>query len=315
MNEGRQGEQNETGAGTRNLNDVLAYAWAAVSGTVWKGHALAPGSVLTAEYARGPLILWAKTPGEGEAVAPALPSDLEDRIDRLNTAQVFKRFMWAAQGKVRHSVRWKSPAKNRRTISFLSLIHIAVITRFIGFETSGRWTNYTKGYIKRQAMTSFSRKTLIEYVNDYIYLENEDSIDPFEGHYNNFRKKPKGMSRFGIIHPNTIEEKVFFHFCDLYDEKPPGYLFEAELKVYGGRFLSFLSDCGANNINLESIFRKYTQKKGERFSALLKSLALEKAFRRAHLTRRVKPAPRRHRIRRPLYARPQPPAAPLAPPV
>ena len=44
-------------------------------------------------------------------------------------------------------------------------------------------------------------------------------------------------------------------------------------------------------------------------------LALIRTLYRAHLTRRVKPAPRQHRIRRPLYARPRPPSAPLAPPV
>jgi hypothetical protein len=42
---------------------------------------------------------------------------------------------------------------------------------------------------------------------------------------------------------------------------------------------------------------------------------LEREAYRAHLTRRVKPVSRRTRIKRPLYARPRPPTAPLAPPV
>lgn len=54
-------------------------------------------------------------------------------------------------------------------------------------------------------------------------------------------------------------------------------------------------------------------------SVSLKDIQRLKALRadayRAHLTRRVRPTPRRHRIRQPYHARPRPPAAPLAPPV
>jgi hypothetical protein len=98
-----------------SLNTAHAHTWAAVvSGTVWKRHTLEDSGTLTAEYMRGPLILWAKQPGESvQADGPAV-SALEDRIDRLNTAQVFERFKWAARGKVRHSVRWKSSSVARR---------------------------------------------------------------------------------------------------------------------------------------------------------------------------------------------------------
>lgn len=42
---------------------------------------------------------------------------------------------------------------------------------------------------------------------------------------------------------------------------------------------------------------------------------LERAAYRAHVARRVRPPARRARIPRPIYARPRPPTAPLAPPV
>ena len=71
MNEGRQGEQNETGAKTRNLNDVLAYAWPPFSASPALNASLIFGSA-------------------------------------MNTVQHFDAFKWAARGKVRASVRWKS---------------------------------------------------------------------------------------------------------------------------------------------------------------------------------------------------------------
>lgn len=97
------------------LNTAHAHPWAAVvSGTAWKRHTLGSGGVLTAEYTRGPLILWATRPGEGVQADGAAVSALEDRIGRLNTSQVFGRFKWAVRGKVRHSVRWKTGRRPRR---------------------------------------------------------------------------------------------------------------------------------------------------------------------------------------------------------
>jgi len=66
-----------------------------------------------------------------------------------------------------------------------------------------------------------------------------------------------------------------------------------------------------NRKALKGLMRSFT---AQRMTLVRLVEFLRRAAYRAHLTKRVKPLPRRVRIERPRYARPRPPTAPLAPP-
>jgi hypothetical protein len=289
-----------------SLNTALAHTWAAVvSGTAWKRHTLEDGGTLTAEYMRGPLIVWATRPGESvQADGPAV-SPLEDRIDRLNTAQVFERFKWAARGKVRPSVRWKTgrrPRRAQKLEGLANLLHDVMHAKFWEpdppkcLSYTGLWT--PKGVIRRRQAVKARR--LSDRLRDLAPAHDEGS--------------------FNGIDSDVIEWLNFYDLGFREARMRPGLRF-TELAVPKSRF--------AQPVIPDSRMAAYFALTGRRESlgVLLNHwkfrrptlgeilAAFQRAEYRAHLTRRVKPAPRRHRVRRPLYARPRPPSAPLAPPV
>ena len=304
MNEGRQGEQNETGAGTRNLNDVLAYAWAAaVSGTVWKTHSLKSSGLLTAEYKRGPLILWASRPGEGEAVqfSDLVVSALEDRVDRLNTAQVFERFKWAIQG--RRRIR-QGRNKGKRVSATKTLF---------------------RGKLRQQKelCLAWMRVLMNRAVGIYSAVDTEMPKD---------LKKTKRES--GKKWKETSRQMRLRQILGYQDGNRGHIIVNMSIAGLGDGIMEWIANAPALSnggvlsvakyLSLMNIFGDWrnfrakleTIKNNNNKIALLTVLKeLQAASHRAHLARRVKPAPRRHRIRRPLYSRPQPPSAPLAPPV
>ena len=316
------------------LNTAAAHAWAAVvSGTAWKVHTLAPAGVLTAEYTRGPLILWATRPGEVvQADGPAV-SPLEDRIDRLNTAQVFERFKWAARGKVRPSVRWKSSSAARRCQTALVFLfedaasiyvpHItlegevenklAVVTEIICDFTHPAW-RYLPVRLVRLAM---SRRSFVE-IKKTTKAWN-DSLAWWD-------RPVKVLAELENItygEEETAVRDAFFERiwqCQLQGENPGLEDVKYALKIGGDVFTAvrLLGYCeyGIYTKIDRDVWRVIHELRNTSPLRRLRSLkAFEAAAYRAHVTRRVKPAPRRGRIRRPLYARPRPPSCPLAPPV
>lgn len=293
MNEGRQGEQNETGAETRNLNDVLAYAWAAVSGTVWKTHSLKSSGLLTAEYKRGPLILWASWPGEGEAVQRSGPvaSALEDPVDRLNTAQVFERFKRAICG--RSKVK-RGPNAGRR-VGMLLL-----------------WRSATKNAKRLITQTANKRRAHALAIMKSMFPGDAFCPGELDAHTrreinesNSIRKRALNAIHTlisSIKHTKRCGLPLVFDSDRDVDRRVLQYALSYAMNFPTTRGLAAIAENVKARVKCRSTF------------ALAVRFLEQEAY-RAHLTRRVKPAPRRNRIRRPLYARPQPPAAPLAPPV
>ena len=315
------------------LNTIHAHTWAAVvSSTVWKTHSLENSGLLKAEYKRGPLILWASRPGEGEAVRFSGPvvSALEDRLDRLNTAQVFERFKWAARGRVRPSVRWKTSRKKRAqqvARSFLwdrrsgfrlrsgDNIWEEPMSQAVQYPSIAYW-----GHRPAHLLRAFSRRFRAK-LRRFITVQ---------------RKNVAHMSWLGVSEcPNLkylnsqqgrVQSSVFGSMSSslIKGKMPEASKVMAWVANTGGKrspiqMLSPLRDALACDDISPATFRKlHTYLRGLTRLRVTLALALkhlEEAAYRAHLTRRVKPAPRRHRIRRPLYARPRPPSAPLAPPV
>lgn len=332
MNEGRQGEQNETGAETRNLNDVLAYAWAAVSGTVWKTHSLKSSGLLTAEYKRGPLILWASRPGEGGAVQRSGPvaSALEDPVDRLNTAGVFERFRWAARGRVRPSVRWKSSRKKRAqqvARSFLwdrrsgfrlrsgDNIWEEPMSQAVQYPCIAYWAHHPASLLRafsrrfRARLRCYVavRKRRLKHM-EWLGVSEDPELKYGNSQNGNIETSLFGSMVWGLAKGKMPEaSNIMAWVANTRGKCSPIQMLSPLRKTLAGDGIS-----PATFRKLHIYLRSLTHLRIN-FSVALKHMEQE-AY-RAHLTRRVKPAPRRHRIRRPLYARPQPPAAPLAPPV
>ncbi|MGY2895458.1 hypothetical protein [Deinococcus sp. UYEF24] len=289
------------------LNTAHAHTWAAVvSGTAWKRHTLEDGGTLTAEYARGPLILWAKRPGEGGSPAPQVEapalSALEEYINHLNTAQVFERFKWAARGKVRHSVRWKTGRRPRRLRKIEALADLRFSVRMADRRAAG-----VGGFcVHFPALTAKNRRAAIreceiERLEDRLRdiapaWADEDNPNGWDADIiDECRGIPKILKapRCRMVFEGTLQERISLRHH---------FLLKALV------FHTLLKDKSAVRLIFRTLY-------SERLTLSFLLKAFERAEYRAHLTRRVKPAPRRHRIRRPLYARPRPPSAPLAPPV
>lgn len=246
------------------LNTIHTHNWAAVvSSTAWKRHTLAPNSALTAEYARSPLILWATRPSETEAVALALPSVLEDQIDRLNTAQVFERFKWAARG--RQTITRGARAGKR----------VGMLALWRGLSPKVRIRTLRRALSPAKIYSDVERMAVLK--AEFAGFWDQESPD------------------------ENLPIFTFYIHGEKHTYTPTCIHSMLRFSVRG--HTKFLITFGSKNLS---------NPKGN-FKLFLKHL--EREAYRAHLTRRVKPAPRRHRIRRPLYARPRPPSAPLAPPV
>ena len=290
------------------LNTATAHTWAAVvSGTAWKRHTLAPTGELTAEYTRGPLIVWATRPGEEEALqadGPAV-SALEDRIDRLNTAQVFEQFKWAARGRVRPSVRWKTGSRPRRLRKLEALEDLRYEVVMAERRAAGR-----RGFISRP----HSRSARVRRTETKFYKQ-EESFDNLCQIAPDIQIIEEGLA---VPCPSERIRKLFEEYrsrIKIYG--PIASYWRARASKIEPDFLRYLlltkdSEALRTYIPYRLIARKPHNKLYRK--ALEKILAVGTLY-RAHLTRRVKPAPRRHRIRRPLHSRPRPPSAPLAPPV
>ncbi len=310
------------------LNTAHAHTWAAVvSGTAWKRHTLEDGGTLTAEYVRGPVIVWASTGLKGyfksvtEAVAKGAANaesaprlTLEEHIDHLNTAQVFERFRWAARGKVRHSVRWKTGTRRRRLRKLEALADLryaAIMTErraagnhgFMGHsvprtaKTRREAQKFCEAErFKDRLRSIFPNCTEIE-CDGKTYLVPDIDVELLkiiQQVISTFKAYKVSIERYGI--------DISFEFNNLdYGDLLPDAL----------RYALITGDTEA----LAGIVASVKARRRNQLLSIVALHSLRAAEYRAHLTRRIKPAPRRDRTRRPLYARPRPPSAPLAPPV
>lgn len=265
--------------------------WAAVvSGTVWKRWGVSSAGTLEAETIGGPLIIWAKPAAakeEGPKLEDPKPTPLEGRVCALNTAAHFARFFWAARGKVRHSIRWKTGRRIRRAYTLEVFDDIKYLLALEQRKLEGK-----AGLMGRVAIHPHCNKekgvkkyfvylsgTSVKIASDYL----EMGFDWGTGE----EITPEDIYESGCCYKRIGNDLVLSH-------------------AYSTSLSEALFDVCNYLRNKRLTIRQ--------FMALLLA-GLYRAAYLAHVKRRVKPAPRRARIPRPIHARPRPPSAPLAPPV
>jgi len=276
------------------------YGAAMVSGTLWTAHTFASGALSFTKYSSGPVILWAK-PGEKENVPDALTpmrSALEERAAEANTAAAFERLYWAARGRVRPSVRWKTGTKKKRLCAYYALLYIKQVAFDISHEEAASkgltfWQADETPKGRRETRRVIKREKFLAQLRGIASADmNMDNPYGIEGSLINFWE----MRTASIANLNVDLSKWI-------DALPKGG------KVTGQLFYFVLKkDWKGFRISFSGLIKPCLA-----LAALLKHL--EAAAYRAHLARRVKPVQRRDRAPRPLYARPRPPTAPTAPPL
>lgn len=310
----------------------------------WAAHTLTPGGMFGAKVVRGPLIVWAKGGGEGEDL-PHLglpqPSPLEVAAARLNMAPHLRAFVRAAHGKVRHSVRWRTPWKARARQAALWFIFggLKELRLPITDTSAGRqedvytlpvqqalqepapclWGTLPGAWVRRafsQRFRSALRK--VERGNVVVRARREwEKTHPRPQRPALRREEMQAMvdclgraqDAMAAGHLPTPEDLAGIARYTVREEGRRPCLLNVTWA---------LRPCNAGTS--PSIYRAlWRYLRGCLFGASLRQAlalrALERAAYRAYLTRRVKPVSRRTRAPRPLYARPRPPTAPLAPPL
>ncbi|WP_034408657.1 hypothetical protein [Deinococcus murrayi] len=300
-----------------SLNAYAPGTWARVASPVtWAAHTLTPGGMFGAKVVRGPLIVWAKGGGEGEDL-PHLglpqPSPLEVAAARLNMAPHFLAFQRATRGRGHIS---KGPRRGRR-VGMLVLWRMKLGSKL--------------GYIKKQALAWVVFLAMRE-ARRVAGLRGATAqcvvLSPSE------KKKARRsieeerrMERLRALAPAWADESNpdgvdWEYLRELADncyvawqpeEQPEQFTF---WKAGGARDMLAYALLTHDSRAARAIMRAMKRQARQASLALTLALrALEAAAYRAHLARRVKPVSRRTRAPRPLYARPRPPTAPLAPPL
>lgn len=250
-----------------------------MSGQTWKTYTLRPSGTLEAEYTRGPLIVWATKPSDGEAlpdVGTPTPSPLEARALEVNTRAHFEAFVRAVQGyrRTRRAVRKTRAWVTRQFArSHFHMVRLAICRELV-------------------AECRALGRPIGEVVPAWAWLD-EQSPEMNEAASNLL----EAMDKLGraISSQKAVPGEVLALF-----------------KGCMGRFLSYLHKVGHTSA-ISYILKAFKAK--HRSTLVLALRFLEQSAFRAHITRRVRPVSRRPRAPRPLYARPRPPTAPLAPPV
>lgn len=328
------------------VNTLPAYAphkWAAVvSGVFWKRWALSPSGSLEGQTVRGPLIVWASQKnGEEEApqVGTPSPSPLELRVLEVNTRAHFEKFRRAAHGKVRASVRWKS-----RRLK-LKAVYISFVKTFLPFAPS-TWPTVKKSYLldlkrRRARLAQKPDDSAAAWKFNKRWVTDPKTGQPITKDPHSYFELIR--SYFNTIGPRaySVRERDSWElspsevdFLDYFDEdlgedisevapsdwdnKSSDYVafYASELHFIPPRkFKKGVSDW--LNIALLGYSVRCELVRGLKtpahFALFIKSLIT--ALYLAHVRRRIKPAPRRDRLPRPVHTRPRPPSAPLAPPV
>lgn len=316
-----------------------------VSGTVWKRWGLSPSGTLEAETVRGPLIVWASPkPGEKED-APALeapkPTPLDLRVWAVNTAAHFEKFRKAARGRVRASVRWKTRRQK------VTRAYIAFVKGFTGFSPSG-WPAVMRSY--RLALARHRREAARKLPKDGVSYRFSEAWLTLDGQKRECLKdSPAQYFRLISKYFHDVSRLPTYYKSGREDwEMLPDESFLDEYFDEDGEEIALISDSdwdkraqlhspyqafteyaffppkkwgeGVNNwLNVSLLDSKErgdllrAMKRPGFFALLLR--ALQSAAYLAHARRKVRPAPRRGRMPRPVHTRPRPPSAPLAPPV
>lgn len=273
-----------------HLNEAPSHLWAgALSGTAWKAWKLELDEGLEAEGLRGPRAVWVWTFGENKLLTPDGSPLFAFEVQGPNTAWYCECFKGAARYRVRHSVRWR-PGKRQRAAR-----------KRDARDTSRLYADPTAKE-RREVRRAWKEKRWgdrLRALAPASWHKDPDGIDK------DLTSQWDGWGRGLIRKYRPRAERPGEQARSPLRQAPEREVLpNAEMAAYFS--LTGQSDALAA---LLAHWRTRRPTIGE----LLKDL--ERAAYRAYLARRVKPVSRRTRIRRPLYARPRPPNAPLAPPV
>lgn len=330
------------------LNTFTPHRWArVVSGDTWAEYTVDAAGLIEAQTVRGPLIVWATKTGEGESLPPLhapTPSPLEVQAARVNLHGHFLAFVRAAHGKVRHSVRWKTGRRRLRFAVFrfvrshtpfqvmgwpavmklfaaglkkIARLHKQQRTQLERYRFSKAWLAVGKGAQKRvsqdpRAFFQMTRKYLESIrSSEHTYLIERDSdtwnLSPGElGWKEEDAEDPEDIQVLESDWELERRPRTRSYIVDEYH-----FSYRQQSGIGDWINVSLMAEDAIGEL-LQAIRRPAAP---PIFLLLLLLRRLEAAAYRAHVAQRVRPPARRARIPRPLYARPRPPTAPLAPPV
>lgn len=302
------------------LNTLTPFRWAAVVWQAWQeAVSYPPGGDVTRKTNYAASVVWAIAPAKKEAVTlsePA-PSPLEVRAQMVNTSQVFERFKWAAKGRVKHSVRWRSARNVRMRRIYMALHHVRTRCKVL-FPATATHATLTP-FVWRRALPRRTYKRLVE--RGVLLDRLLDGI----------QRLAPGKRLIGADEYEAYDHDLYCGFeairIALKQKRYRKITGTATWKVpLRKRMVCYLSLVGDRKALRELLMLRPPPRQlvlsrvgvVTRFSSIVAYITsrlrlLLNAY-QAHLTRRVKPISRRTRLPRPLYARPRPPSAPTAPP-
>ena len=266
------------------LNEARAHTWAAGAG--WVGGK------------SGPLICWAM-PGEGKGWG--------------NVAAHFGRFYWAARGRVRPSVRWKTGKAWRRVRKLGALKRAANSSDVMKRRAEGRtgFTGQAAGRTvkeRREARRFIKQERREDRLRDIAPADLIDRQGNFTGGidigYLEFLHSVCIDFHKPIEMPKSHLDYIFY--CNF------GNAFSIANKDYLPRRALTYAIITANKKAIRGILDRV---RADRITIAALLRFLERDAYRVHLARKVKARRRPPRAPRPLYARPRPPTSPLAPPL
>ncbi|WP_034408134.1 hypothetical protein [Deinococcus murrayi] len=250
--------------------------------------------------------LWAFLAARRAPRAPAPALKVENGAEQLAALRR------AAHEKVRPSVRWKTGARRRRFRKLEALDRVAWAAHLIRRQVEGRrgltaWGDPRTRRRKREE----AREAARELREDRLRML-APSVEAVEVNGKSYAANGIDLQRVQFLESMarslaksgpTIRRLRFPIFVAGFEE---GRLL--------GQVMAYANLCGLKGTVSALIANIHARRWQVSLALTLARRALEAAAYRAHLARRVRPVSRRTRAPRPLYARPRPPTAPLAPP-
>ena len=281
---------------------------------------------------------------EGNTVAALWP--MLTPLEYPNTRAAFGRFHRQAGGRVRHSVRWKTPTKTRRKGFALCTVFLAdnYDVSFNFKDGSSALYSYSPSNVMESGRVAyhvlrpsvyrglFSRRKRAKIKKAFQNSERSTSLISFSApNIGLFQMSSTASLRENG--PKTFADEVrvalteFRHIGKMRSEDVRTLARLAEADLQGRQVTENAVFCfihrlgrilGLSGKLLKTLWRMIWEAICENVQQLRAALALktlEAEAYRVHVARRVQPASRRPRVPRPSSARPRPPNAPLAPPL
>ncbi|MVN85175.1 hypothetical protein GO986_00110 [Deinococcus sp. HMF7620] len=309
------------------LNTLVSTLWMpAVSGSIWEEYALSEVGQVVVKGAHVQVgakshltVPWDNAPSLLSLLIPSI----EAGARKENLRAQFLAFVHAAHQKVRHSSRWKTPSKYRirravktylyARLDYLQLPIFQIIPSDYHEDARiqlGVWYEAPEYMLRAFSRRSRAKIANIRRKQGRILAKmkwREDSLidyaAPSHDDINSIDERFKNVMHALWKRELPSEDALRAYAGDVFPGK--GIL------ALGADFFSSLS--GIDSSTGRAVWRLLRRMAGRvDLSAVL--LHLKRAAYRAHVLGRLRSTSRRTRTPRPLYPRPRPPTAPLAPP-